>query len=125
MAQDRLRAHLDPDRQNPRSAHRRSPDHLRVDERIQNSRIRARFITAGVCRQRLWPPHRRASQRAARESKDSARRFPQNHERSRIANGSEAKNFDITPSSGEELEALAKQVMAQPPEVVSRVRTIM
>ena len=35
------------------------------------------------------------------------------------------KNFDITPSSGEELEALAKQVMAQPPEVVSRVRTIM
>jgi len=35
------------------------------------------------------------------------------------------KNFDITPSSSEELEALAKQVMAQPPEVVSRVRTIM
>src|SRR5438093_7798 len=34
------------------------------------------------------------------------------------------KNFDITPSSDEKLEALAKQVMTQPPEVVSRVRTI-
>jgi tripartite-type tricarboxylate transporter receptor subunit TctC len=35
------------------------------------------------------------------------------------------KNFDITPSSGEELEALAKQVMSQPPEVVTRVKAIM
>jgi tripartite-type tricarboxylate transporter receptor subunit TctC len=35
------------------------------------------------------------------------------------------KNFDITPSTGEELEALAKQVMAQPPEVVARVRILM
>jgi tripartite-type tricarboxylate transporter receptor subunit TctC len=35
------------------------------------------------------------------------------------------KNFDITPSSGEELEALAKQVMAQTPEVVTRVKTLM
>ena len=35
------------------------------------------------------------------------------------------KNFDITPSTGEELEALAKQVMAQTPEVVARVKTLM
>jgi tripartite-type tricarboxylate transporter receptor subunit TctC len=35
------------------------------------------------------------------------------------------KNFDITPSSGEDLEALAKQVMAQTPEVVTRVKTLM
>jgi tripartite-type tricarboxylate transporter receptor subunit TctC len=35
------------------------------------------------------------------------------------------KNFDIRPSTGEELEALAKQVMAQPPEVVARVKTLM
>jgi tripartite-type tricarboxylate transporter receptor subunit TctC len=35
------------------------------------------------------------------------------------------KNFDITPTSGEELEALAKQVMAQPPEVVERVKILM
>jgi hypothetical protein len=35
------------------------------------------------------------------------------------------KNFDITPSSGEELEALAKQVMSQPPEIVNRVKILM
>ena len=35
------------------------------------------------------------------------------------------KNFDITPSTGEELEALAKQVMAQTPEVVARVKALM
>ena len=34
------------------------------------------------------------------------------------------KNFDITPSSGEELEALAKQVMSQSTEVATRVKTI-
>ena len=35
------------------------------------------------------------------------------------------KNYDITPTTGEELEALAKQVMTQSPEVVERVKTIM
>ena len=35
------------------------------------------------------------------------------------------KNLDITPSTGEELEALAKQVMAQTPDVVARVKTLM
>jgi tripartite-type tricarboxylate transporter receptor subunit TctC len=35
------------------------------------------------------------------------------------------KNLDITPSSGEDLEALAKQVMAQPPDVVARVKILM
>jgi tripartite-type tricarboxylate transporter receptor subunit TctC len=35
------------------------------------------------------------------------------------------KNLDITPSTGEELEALAKQVMAQTPEIVARVKTLM
>jgi tripartite-type tricarboxylate transporter receptor subunit TctC len=35
------------------------------------------------------------------------------------------KNFDITPSTGEELEALAKVVMAQPPEIVERVKVLM
>jgi tripartite-type tricarboxylate transporter receptor subunit TctC len=35
------------------------------------------------------------------------------------------KNYDITPTSGEELEALAKQVMTQSPEVVERVKIIM
>ena len=35
------------------------------------------------------------------------------------------KNFDITPSSGEELEALAKHVMSQPPEIVERVKVLM
>jgi hypothetical protein len=35
------------------------------------------------------------------------------------------KNLDITPSTGEELEALAKQVMAQTPEVVARVKILM
>jgi tripartite-type tricarboxylate transporter receptor subunit TctC len=35
------------------------------------------------------------------------------------------KNYDIAPTSGEELEALAKQVLSQPPEVVERVKIIM
>jgi tripartite-type tricarboxylate transporter receptor subunit TctC len=35
------------------------------------------------------------------------------------------KNLDITPSSGEELEALARQVVAQPPEIVARVKVLM
>ncbi len=35
------------------------------------------------------------------------------------------KNFDITPSTGEELATLAKQVMAQSPEVIARVKTLM
>jgi tripartite-type tricarboxylate transporter receptor subunit TctC len=35
------------------------------------------------------------------------------------------KNFDITPSSGDELEALAKQVMSQTPEVIARVKILM
>ena len=35
------------------------------------------------------------------------------------------KNFDITPSTGEELEALAKLVMAQPPDIVERVKVLM
>jgi tripartite-type tricarboxylate transporter receptor subunit TctC len=35
------------------------------------------------------------------------------------------KNYDITPTSGEELEALAKQVMTQSPEVLERVKIIM
>jgi tripartite-type tricarboxylate transporter receptor subunit TctC len=35
------------------------------------------------------------------------------------------KNFDITPSTGEELEALAKQVISQSPEVVERVKILM
>ena len=35
------------------------------------------------------------------------------------------KNFDITPSTGEELESLAKLVMSQPPELVNRVKVLM
>jgi tripartite-type tricarboxylate transporter receptor subunit TctC len=35
------------------------------------------------------------------------------------------KNFDITPSTGEELATLAKQVMSQSPEVIARVKTLM
>ena len=35
------------------------------------------------------------------------------------------KNFDITPSTGKELESLAKLVMSQPPELVNRVKVLM
>jgi tripartite-type tricarboxylate transporter receptor subunit TctC len=35
------------------------------------------------------------------------------------------KNFDITPSSGEELEALSREVMSQTPEVIGRVKSLM
>jgi len=35
------------------------------------------------------------------------------------------KNFDITPTNGEELEALAKQVVSASPEIVERVKIIM
>lgn len=35
------------------------------------------------------------------------------------------KDLDITPTPGEDLQALAKQVMVQPPEVVAKVKTLM
>lgn len=35
------------------------------------------------------------------------------------------KNFDITPSAGEDLESLAKLVMSQPPDIVNRVKVLM
>ena len=35
------------------------------------------------------------------------------------------KNFDITPTNGEELEALAKQVVSASPEIMERVKIIM
>jgi len=35
------------------------------------------------------------------------------------------KNFDITPSSGEDLAALAKQVMSQTPELIARAKRLM
>jgi hypothetical protein len=35
------------------------------------------------------------------------------------------KSLDITPTPGEELQTLAKQVMVQMPEVVARVKTLM
>ena len=35
------------------------------------------------------------------------------------------KNFDIAPTPGEELEVLAKEVVAQPPEIVERLRNLM
>ena len=35
------------------------------------------------------------------------------------------KNLDITPTPGEELQALAKQVVVQTPEAVARVKTLM
>ncbi len=35
------------------------------------------------------------------------------------------KNLDITPTPGEELQALAKQVIVQTPEAVARVKTLM
>jgi transcriptional regulator with PAS, ATPase and Fis domain len=36
----------------------------------------------------------------------------------------EKQNVEIEPTSGEELEALAKEVMAQPPEVVERMKKL-
>lgn len=35
------------------------------------------------------------------------------------------KNLDITPTPGEELQALAKQVMVQTPEIIARVKKLM
>jgi tripartite-type tricarboxylate transporter receptor subunit TctC len=35
------------------------------------------------------------------------------------------KNFDIAPTRGEELETLAKEVVAQPPEILERLRSLM
>ena len=36
-----------------------------------------------------------------------------------------SKNLDITPSRGEDLEALAKDVVTQPPEMVERLKKLM
>ncbi len=35
------------------------------------------------------------------------------------------RNLEADPSSGEELEKLAKEVVAQPPEVIERVKKLM
>jgi hypothetical protein len=35
------------------------------------------------------------------------------------------RGLEVEPSTGEELEKLAKQVMAQPPEVIERVKKLM
>ena len=35
------------------------------------------------------------------------------------------KNFDITPTSGDELANLAREVMAQSPEIISRAKRLM
>jgi len=35
------------------------------------------------------------------------------------------KKLDIDPSSGEEVEALTKEVMSQPPEVIERLKKLM
>jgi hypothetical protein len=36
-----------------------------------------------------------------------------------------SKNLDITPTGGEDLEALAKDVVTQPPEMVERLKKLM
>lgn len=35
------------------------------------------------------------------------------------------KNLDISPTPGEELEKLAKEVTSQSPEIIERLRTLM
>jgi tripartite-type tricarboxylate transporter receptor subunit TctC len=42
-----------------------------------------------------------------------------------LAAEAKRKDLDITPTAGEELQTLAKQVVAQPPEVVARVKMLM
>jgi hypothetical protein len=34
------------------------------------------------------------------------------------------RNLEVEPSTGEELEKLAKEVMAQPPEVIERMQKL-
>jgi hypothetical protein len=35
------------------------------------------------------------------------------------------KKFDLDPLDGEELEALAKEIMVQPPDVIERVKKVL
>jgi tripartite-type tricarboxylate transporter receptor subunit TctC len=35
------------------------------------------------------------------------------------------KQWDLDPMNGEELEALAKEIMVQPPEVIERVKKVL
>jgi len=35
------------------------------------------------------------------------------------------KKWDLDPSSGEELEAIAKEIMVQPPEVIQRIKKLL
>ena len=37
----------------------------------------------------------------------------------------ETQRLEIEPTSGEELEALAKEVMAQPPEIIERMKMLL
>jgi hypothetical protein len=35
------------------------------------------------------------------------------------------KKWDLDPTDGEELEALAKEIMVQPPDVIERVKKVL
>jgi tripartite-type tricarboxylate transporter receptor subunit TctC len=37
----------------------------------------------------------------------------------------EKRNYELEPVSGEELESLAKEVMAQPPAVIERMKKVL
>jgi tripartite-type tricarboxylate transporter receptor subunit TctC len=42
-----------------------------------------------------------------------------------VVSDAERKKLEIDPTPGEELEVLAKEVIAQPPEVVERMRKML
>jgi len=66
-----------------------------------------------------------AERQAARLAAAEARETRQKERKAERLAEAKRKNFDITPSSGEDLATLAKQVMTQTPELIARAKRLM
>ena len=126
LAQDRLRPGASPNRQNARSALRRRADDLRADERTQNPRTRASVAYHDPRRHRLRPADRRAAGRGRDKTKILREAFTKSMHDPELLADAKKQNLEITPTSGDDLEILAKQVIAsQNPEVIERVKRLL
>ena len=84
-----------------------------------------RLLPLGSGGHRLRPPYRSTAGFPPDKTKIFREAFMKAMNDPELLAEAKRKNYDITPSTGEELEALAKQVMTQSPEVVERVKIIM
>ena len=58
-------------------------------------------------------------------NQNTARRLDQDDERSRILSEAKKRGWPVEAVGGEELAELAKEVIAQPPEVIARLKKLL